>query len=428
MFTFWIGIGIIAFLLMAACPIFLSLAVGATFLALVYVGLPLESVPHLLFNAIDSYIFVAIPLFLLAGNLMTVAGPSRRLVRWVDSLVGHLPGGLAIVTVVSCMFFAALTGSSPATAAAIGAVMVGEMVKLGYERRFCLGLVAAAGTLGILIPPSIPMIMYCTVTDVSIAELFMAGFLPGVLLGGILTAVAIMLCIRGKFGVHAPAAWSERGKRTVTALPTLVVPFIVLGGIYGGIFTPTEAAGIACLCAFVLGTFVYRELTGQKLWRALVSTVNTTCMIFMIICCAILFGKALTFAMVPHLVTELIAEAGLTWWMLLLGINILYLFMGMVLETSTIIYVTVPIFMASLVMLDIDLIHFGIILIVNIELALVTPPIGFNLYILVGATEGATIGDVVRGAIPFIGAMICGLLFITYCPVISLILPSIFFS
>jgi C4-dicarboxylate transporter DctM subunit len=404
----------------------MSIATGASFLALAYMGVPLNTIPQVMFASIDSFPLLAIPFFLLCGTLMTAGGPSRYLVAFFDSLVGHFPGGLGIVTVLSCMFFASISGSSPATAIAVGSVMVPSMVELGYDKKFAMGLACASGTLGILIPPSIPMIMYGSITELSIPRIFLAGFIPGILLGGILITTAVVISIKNKYGGHARHTWAERWMALKKALPALGMPLLILGGIYGGIFTPTEAAAVSCIYAYLVGRFIYRELNRQKFLGALKETAQTTAMIFLIICSAILLGRVLTFAQIPQKFAGIVTAAKLSPYLFLLGVNVIYLIMGCLFETVTIIYVTVPIFYPVLLLLGIDPIHFAIILIVNIELALITPPIGINLYIITGVCK-EPIEKVVKGVVPFTITMIMGLFIITYCPRVSLYLDKIFY-
>lgn len=421
-----VGILIIILLLLAGSPIFMSMAAGASFLALAYMGVPLNTIPQVMFASIDSFSLLSIPFFLLCGILMTAGGPSRHLVTFFDSLVGHFPGGLGIVTVLSCMFFASISGSSPATAIAVGSVMVPSMVELGYDKRFSMGLVCASGTLGILIPPSIPMIMYASITELSIPRVFLAGFLPGVILGGILITTAVVISVRKKYGGHVRKTWAERWKAFKTALPALGMPILILGGIYGGIFTPTEAAAVSCIYAYLISRFIYRELNREKLLKALKETAQASAMIFLIICAAILLGRVLTFAQIPQKFAGLVTGVKLNPYLFLLGVNIIYLIMGCLIETVTIIYVTVPIFYPVLGLLGIDPIHFAIILIVNIELALITPPVGINIYVMSGACK-EPFERVVSGVIPFIITMIIGLFIITYWPGPSLLLDKMFY-
>ncbi len=421
-----IGILIIIFLLLIGSPIFIFMAAGASFLALFYMGVPLNTIPQVMFASIDSFELMSIPFFLLCGILMTAGGPSRRLVDFFDSLIGHFPGGLGIVTVLSCMFFASISGSSPATAIAVGSVMVPSMEKLGYDKEFSMGLACASGTLGILIPPSIPMIMYASITEQSIPRVFLAGFLPGIILGGILIATAVTISVRRGYGGHVRKTWPERWKAFKIAMPALGMPLFILGGIYSGIFTPTEAAAVSCIYAYLISRFVYRELKWGKFVGAMKEAAQATAMIFLIVCGAILLGRVLTFAQIPQKFAGIVTAMNLSPYLFLLGVNIIYLIMGCLIETVTIIYVTVPIFYPVLLLLGIDPIHFAIILIVNIELALITPPVGLNLYVMSGACK-EPFERVVRGVVPFIVTMIIGLLIITYWPGVSLFLDKIFY-
>lgn len=421
-----VGIAVIAVLILMGTPLFISFLAGASIICLGAMGLPLEALPQLMFAAVNSYVLMAVPLFLFAGNLMTYGGPSRDLVEWVDAWVGHLPGGLATVTVVSCMFFAALSGSSPATAVAIGSTMIGPMEERGYDRKFSAGVACAAGTLGILIPPSIAMVIYSVLTETSVAELFMAGFLPGLLLGTLLIGTAAFVSKKKKYGVHPPLGWGKRGTTTMRALPVLGMPVLVLGGIYGGIFTPTEAAAIACLYSILL-CFAYRSLNIGSLRKVLKDSVLTTAMAFVIVAAVVTFGRVFTFTQAPQALTRLITESGLSIVPFLLLINVFYLAIGCVFENVTIQYLTIPLLFPAIVALGIDPVHFGIIMVVNLEMALITPPVGVNLFVMSGASKLA-IGDVAKGVVPFYAPMIIGLFLITYIPQISLFLPQLVFG
>jgi C4-dicarboxylate transporter DctM subunit len=322
------------------------------------------------------------------------------------------------------MFLAAISGSSPATAASVGLVMINSMVKLGYDKNFAMGLVCASGTLGILIPPSIPMILYGSITSTPVGSLFMAGFIPGIVAGFLLIATVVSIAKWKGYGKHEPSDWNTRWNALIKAAPVMVMPIIILGGIYGGIFTPTEAASVACIYAFLVAALVYRSLGFKELIGALSDSMRVSAMIFVIVMAAILFGRLLTFTQLPQEVSSLVTRFGLTAISFLVMANILYILLGSIVETVTIIYVTVPLFFPSLIDLGINPIHFGIILTMNMEIALVTPPIGMNLYIVSGiAKEG--VGSVIRGVVPFVIVLILTLFLVTYVPWLSLFLPKV---
>lgn len=419
-----IGALVILFILLfAGVPIFAALGIGSTIVLLLIMKQPPAFVPTQMFSSIDSYTLLAIPLFLLAGEMMTRGGVSKYLVGGVDKFLCHIPGGMAMTTVLTCMIFAAMSGSSPATAAAIGAIMLKPMAELGYSKSFSAGLVACAGTLGILIPPSINMIIYSSITGTSVGKLFIAGVLPGVLLGFLLMATAVFIAWRRKYGIRPAASWRERFQGLGKAAPSLTIPAVIFGGIYGGVFTPTEAAAVACLFAFILGTVVYRELKWQQIKESFIGAARTTCMIFMIIATAILFGKVLTVTQSPQKLITAVTASGIPLLGLLMLVNLVYFGLGCVMEIVCLMYITVPLFFPAMAALGVDPIHFGIIVVLNAELALVTPPIGFNLYVLSGAS-GEPIDSVVKGALPFYIPMVIGLLVITYWPSLSLFLPA----
>ena len=421
-----VGILLILFLLLIRCPLFVALGSGATVLAVTYMNLPLLMIPQTVWGSVDSFVLMAIPFFLLAGSLMTSGGIAKRLYDFFDDMLGHLPGGMAIVMVLSCMFFAAISGSSPATAIAVGSIMLEPMIQYGYDRKFVMGLICASGTLGILIPPSIPMIMYGSITEQSVPKLFMAGMLPGLFLGFFIMGLAVFISWKRGYGRKQNAAtWAQRGKSFIRAIPVLLLPVTILGGIYGGIFTPTEAGAVSCVLALLISA-IYREMTPQKFLESLKSAIRTTGMIFLIICSAILLGKAFIYAMIPQEVTIFVNSLTQNKYVFLILVNMLYLVLGCIFETVTIIYVVVPILLPAVLAYGIDPIHFGIIVIVNTEIALITPPVGMNLYVVSGMAKRAVV-EVVQGVYPFIILMLAGLMVITYWPKLSLLLVDMFF-
>lgn len=343
----------------------------------------------------------------------------------IDALrawVGHYSGGLSVVTILACAVFAAISGSSPATAAAIGAIMIPGMVAAGYSKRYSMGLVAAAGTLGILIPPSIPLIVYGTVAEESIGKLFMAGFVPGLFLTLVLVIAAIIYAKVKNFGRLPKASWEERIKLSIRALPAAFLPFLILGTIYMGVATPTEASVVACVYSLIMAVFVYRQISWKDTQAILRETVNTSAMIFFIIAGATVFGLYLTNAQVPQDIAAWIMEGDVNKWTFLIACNILFFIMGMFLEPTSIILITLPIFLPILQLLGIDVIHFAIIMTVNMELGMITPPVGLNLFVVSGITR-EKLEEVVKGVMPFIALMVLVLVIIIIWPSLSLWLP-----
>jgi len=383
----------------------------------------MNMIPQRIFTALDSFPMMAIPGFVLAGVLMARGGISKYLIEALRAWIGHLPGGLAVVTIVACAIFAAISGSSPATAAAIGSIMIPAMISAGYKKRYSMGLVAAGGTLGILIPPSVPLIIYGITSEQSIGELFMAGVIPGLALTGILIIAAIFYAKRNGFNGDQPASWEERGRKSLKAIWGAFLPFLILGTIYSGVVTPTESAVIAVFYGLIVSLFIYREMKLKDFREVLVESINITAMIFLIIGAASLFGLYLTNAQVPQQVGAWIAESDLNKWIFMIIVNILFFIMGMFLEAVSIILITLPILLPILAHFDINLLHFAIIMTINMELGMITPPVGLNLFVVSGIAK-EKLGEVVKGVIPFIILMIIFLALVVLIPQLSLWLPE----
>lgn len=379
-----------------------------------------------MFTACDSFPLMAIPLFILAGALMEGGGLSSRLVGLADSMVGHLRGGLAIVTVMTCMFFGAISGSAAATVASIGSIMVPAMIKQGYSKGFSYALIAASGCLGVLIPPSIPMVTYGVATNASIATMFMGGFGPGILCGLMLIVFAVVICRKNGYeGNGKEFSIRQVGLALKDAVWAILVPVIILGGIYGGIFTPTEAAAVAVFYGLIVGFFVYRELTLPKLLSALSGSAVTTSTILVIVGTATVLARMLTLERIPTALATLITNMTDSRVVLLIIINIFLLIVGCVMDSTPAILILAPILYPICQSYGIDIIHFGLMMVVNISIGFITPPVGLNLFVAV------SIGDVkfttlVRSLLPFLLAMVIALLLITYIPSVSLFVPRLF--
>lgn len=409
-------------LLFLRVPVAVSLALS-TILVFFQIDFNMNMIPQRIFTALDSFPMMAIPGFVLAGVLMARGGISKYLIEALRAWIGHLPGGLAVVTIVACAIFAAISGSSPATAAAIGSIMIPAMISAGYKKRYSMGLVAAGGTLGILIPPSVPLIIYGITSEQSIGELFMAGVIPGIALTGILIVAAIFYAKRNGFNGDEPASWEVRWRKSLKAIWGGFLPFLILGTIYSGVVTPTESAVIAVFYGLVVSLFIYREMKLKDFREVLVESINITAMIFLIIGAASLFGLYLTNAQVPQQVGAWIAESDLNKWIFMIIVNILFFIMGMFLEAVSIILITLPILLPILVHFDINLIHFAIIMTINMELGMITPPVGLNLFVVSGIAK-EKLGEVVKGVIPFIILMIVFLALVIVLPQLSLWLPE----
>ncbi len=379
-------------------------------------------VAQALYSTADNFVLLAVPLFLLMSNVLLKGGVGRDLFNAVQTWVGHWPGGLAIATIISCGLFSAISGSSVATAATIGTVAIPEMMGRGYDKRFVLGLLAAGGTLGILIPPSIPMIVYGVITEESIVDLFLAGIGPGLLLVGLFILFSLGYARFG--GGYTPldkADWDTRVRATVRALPTAVLAFVVIGGIYAGVFTPTESAGVGFAVALII-VFALGTMNWEKLKEAIVDSMLTTVTIFLIIAGAKIFGKAITLYRIPQdislAISANISEPGL----FIIMVCAVLLLMGCFLESMSMLLIMVPVLFPSLMALGIDPIWFGILFVIMIECALITPPVGLNLFVI-QAVGKVSINDVLRGVWPFILMMFGTVIAIYFVPDIALYIP-----
>jgi C4-dicarboxylate transporter DctM subunit len=408
-------------------PIAMALGLSSMLTILLFEQDSLASLALKFFQTMDQFTLLAIPFFILAANFLTTGGVARRMINFAVAAVGHLPGGLAIASVLACMLFAAVSGSSPATVVAIGSIVIAGMVRAGYTQSFATGVIVNAGTLGILIPPSIVMIVYAEATESSVGRLFMAGVIPGILLG-LSLMVAIYVAARIKKLPRQPkASFRERAMYFRDAMWGLLLIFIVMGGIYGGVFTPTEAAAVAAVYAFVTAVFIYRDLHIADVPRVLVDSGRVSVMLMFIIGNAFLFGHVLTTSQIPQSISEMVAAANMAPWHFLLIINIILLVAGNFMDPSAIVLITAPILFPTAVKLGIDPIHLGIVYVVNMEIGLVTPPVGLNLFVASGIT-GMQLTDVVRAAVGWLMVLLGFLVVITYIPEISIYLPNLLFG
>ncbi len=376
-----------------------------------------------MFTATDSFPLMAIPFFILSGALMEGGGLSKRLVNFFDSLVGHFTGGLAIVTVVTCMFFGAISGSAPATVAAVGTIMVPTMVEKGYDKRFSIALIAASGCLGTIIPPSIPMVMYGVATGASISTMFSAGIIPGVVCGLMLIVLSVFVCKKKGFvGNGQKFSFKRVFLELKDAIWAIFVPVIILGGIYGGFFTPTEAAVVATVYSLIVGIFVYKELKLKTIFERFASSANTTGTILIIVGVGTILGRVLTLEGVPTLIADGMLGFSTNKWVLLLLVNILLLICGCVLETTSAILILSPILYPVMQAVGVDIVHFGIMMVVNLSIGFITPPVGVNLFVACGIGN-IKFEELVKRIIPFLLALLVGLLLVVVFPNISLLIP-----
>jgi C4-dicarboxylate transporter, DctM subunit len=463
-------------LLLIGAPIAIALGLSSVATILLFSNDSLASLALKLFETMQHYTLLAIPFFILSSAFLTTGGVARRIIRFAMACVGHLRGGLAMAGVLACMLFAAVSGSSPATVVAIGSIVIAGMVKAGYSKEFAAGVICNAGTLGILIPPSIVMVVYGAATNTSVGRLFMAGIIPGIV-AGLMLMLAIYVAARWvKLPNQPRAPFAEIMASLRDAIWGLLLVLIIMGGIYGGIFTPTEAAAVAAVYAFLVAVFVYRDMGPLKerpAWRpawvrlerstvasnvplvapfatfagglaqsvvylpatlvhrevrhVMIEAGRTTIMLMFIIANAMLFAHVLTTERIPHHITEMIVAAGLEPWSFLIVVNILLLIAGNFMEPSAILLIMAPILFPIAMQLGIDPVHLGIIMVVNMEIGLITPPVGLNLFVTSGIT-GMSVLEVVRAALPWLGILLIFLILVTYVPAISTFLPDLLYG
>jgi C4-dicarboxylate transporter DctM subunit len=411
-------------LMLTGMPI--SIALGLTVLTFLFTltNVPIESVALKLFTGIEKFEIMAIPFFILAGNFLTHGGVARRMIAFATSMVGHYHGGLGLAAVLACALFAAVSGSSPATVVAIGSVIMPAMVAQGFPPRFGAGVVTTAGALGILIPPSIAMVIYAVSTNSSIGQLFMAGVIPGIMLATMLGMTTWYRAWKNNYPRLPKATMLERVHAFRNASWGLFLIVIVIGGIYSGMFTPTEAAAMSAVYAFFIAVFVYRDIGLRDVPRILLSSANMSAMLLYIITNAVLFSFLMTHENIPQAMADWIIAQGFGWISFLLVVNVLLLLAGNVMEPSSIILIMAPILFPVAVKLGIDPIHFGILITVNMEVGLCHPPVGLNLYVASGiAKMGIT--ELTIAVWPWLLTMLVFLVIVTYWPGLSLWLPTV---
>lgn len=376
-------------------------------------------IPIISYKSLDDFTLTALPMYVLMSQVLVVSGVGRDLYEMASRWFRHFPGGLAIATLFCCTVFSAISGSSVATAVTVGAVALPEMVRRGYNKRHVLGLLAAGGTLGILIPPSIPMIIYGSVTGESVGKLFIAGIIPGTILT---IAFMIFSAFQTRHIKDKPATWGERMEASRKAIWGLLLPIVIIGGIYKGIFTPTEAAAVGVVFSFVIAIFVYKNINMTTLKQILISTVKTNAMILFIIIGAMLLGYILTILQIPQEIVNFATSQDINPWIIFILINIVLLILGMFLETVSILVITLPILYPIIMALGFDPIWFAIIMVINMELALISPPVGLNLFVLKGLNKENTISEIVKGVIPYAVIMVVFMIILSIFPEIATVL------
>lgn len=413
-----------AVLLLIGMPVAFALGIASVFSVLMTGVVPVNYLAQTMFSSVDSYSLLAVPLFVFSGVIMEYGGLSKRLIDVAKAFVGHITGGLAAVTLLGTAVFAMLSGSGPATVAAIGGIMIPAMIREGYGRGFSAGLLATAGGVGIVIPPSIPLIIYGITTNTSIGDLFLAGFIPGLAIVFMLYFMSRRMSKKHGYGADIPKAdWSERRSAIWRAKWTLLMPVVVLGGIYGGIFTPTEASGIAVAYSLILA-LVYSETKIEQIPIMLKATFLISGMILIIIATASTYARILTLERIPTLIADFLSGLPVPFWVILAVILILLLFVGMFMETIAGIILLAPILVPVVTKMGMDPVHFGIVMILASMIGFATPPVGDNLNVA-SAISGLSIERVSIAALPFVIALIVMLFVVAYVPQISLFLPNL---
>jgi C4-dicarboxylate transporter DctM subunit len=414
--------GLLLALMLTGMPISISLGLTVLTFLFTMTHVPIEAVALKLFTGIEKFEIMAIPFFILAGNFLTHGGVARRMITFATAMIGHWPGGLGLAGVVACALFAAVSGSSPATVVAIGAILLPAMVKQGFPSRFGAGVITTSGALGILIPPSIVMVMYAVATNSSVGQLFMAGVVPGLILASMLGFTTFWRAWRNNYPRCPKAGIVERLVAFKDAIWGLALIIIVIGGIYSGIFTPTEAAAMSAVYAFIIAIFVYKDMPLRQVPKILLNSANMSAMLLYIITNAVLFSFVLANENIPQAIADWIVEKDLGIIAFLLVVNVLLLAAGNFMEPSSIVLIMAPILFPVAMKLGIDPIHFGILITVNMEVGMCHPPVGLNLYVASGITKMG-ITELTVAVMPWLITMIIFLILVTYVPEISLWLP-----
>ncbi|MBK8889620.1 MAG: TRAP transporter large permease subunit [Dechloromonas sp.] len=414
--------GLLAVLMLTGMPISISLGLTVLTFLFTMTQVPLESVALKLFTGIEKFEIMAIPFFILAGNFLTHGGVAKRMINFATSMVGHWYGGLGLAGVLACALFAAVSGSSPATVVAIGSILLPAMIRAGFPNKFGAGVIATSGALGILIPPSIVMVMYSVATNTSVGALFMAGVIPGIALAMTLGGVTWYRAKKFDYPRQPKATWGERWQAFRASVWGLLLIVVVMGGIYTGIFTPTEAAAMSAVYAFICAVFIYRDLGMKDVAKVLLNSANMSAMLLYIITNAVLFSFIMTNENIPQALADWMLGHGLGMIAFLLAVNIILLLAGNFMEPSSIVLIFAPILFPVAIKLGIDPVHFGILMVVNMEVGMCHPPVGLNLYVASGITKMG-ITELTVAVWPWLLSMLCFLVVVTYWPELSLWLP-----
>jgi C4-dicarboxylate transporter DctM subunit len=415
--------GLLVLLMLTGMPISISLGLTVLTFLFTMTSVPIESVALKLFTGIEKFEIMAIPFFILAGNFLTHGGVARRMIRFAVAMVGHWYGGLGLAGVLACALFAAVSGSSPATVVAIGSILLPAMVKSGFPKRFGAGIITTSGALGILIPPSIVMVMYSVATNTSVGALFMAGVVPGLALATLLGLTTWWIARKNDYPRQPKASWGERWVALRQSVWGLLLIVVVIGGIYSGMFTPTEAAAMAAVYSFIVAVFIYKDLPLARVRKVLLDSANMSAMLLYIITNAVLFSFIMANENIPQQLAGWLLDKGLGPIAFLAAVNILLLLAGNVMEPSSIVLIMAPILFPVAQTLGINPVHFGILMTVNMEVGMCHPPVGLNLYVASGVTRMG-ITELTIAVWPWLLTMLIFLVIVTYWPALSLALPQ----
>jgi C4-dicarboxylate transporter DctM subunit len=419
----WVIFALLFGLMLTGMPVSISLGLTVLVYLFTMTTVPIESVALKLFTGIEKFEIMAIPFFILAGNFLTHGGVARRMINFASSMVGHWHGGLGLAGVLACALFAAVSGSSPATVVAIGSIILPAMVKQGFPARFGAGVITTSGALGILIPPSIVMVMYAVATNTSVGQLFIAGIIPGIVLATMLGLTTWWRARKNDYPRQPVVSWRERLRAFRESVWGLLLIVVVIGGIYTGIFTPTEAAAMSAVYAFIVAVFVYKDMPLSKVPKVLLDSANMSAMLLYIITNAVMFSYLLTSEQIPQELAAWMLDKGLGIVTFLLVVNVLLLLAGNVMEPSSIVLIMAPILFPVAIKLGIDPVHFGIMMVVNMEVGMCHPPVGLNLYVASGITKMG-ITELTIAVWPWLLTMLVFLLLVTYWPALSIWLPK----
>ena len=420
---------ILTFLVMLLLGVPIALSVGASSLLVLFLSeMPLEALPQTLFAGVNSFALVAVPFFVMAGDLLAQGGISERIIAFAEAMLCRIRGGLSVVSVVASMFIAAISGSGAATTAAVGSALLPQLKKKGYDLDFSAALIAAAGTIGVVIPPSVPMVLYAVIAGVSVSRLFMAGFIPGLLMGAFLIFYALHVARKRGYPAANPELLNDRWRLFRQALWGLMTPLLILGGIFSGYFTPSEAAAVAVVYSLFVALFIYKALSLKQVYRLVVNSGVTSALILFIIATAKIFGWQLAFYEIPDKVASaMLSVAGGSSAMIYLMFILLILLAGMFMETASALIILTPIFIPAVVGIGGDLIHFGLLMSVGLAIGMATPPVAIDIYVA-SAITGLSLEEISRPILPMVAALILTLILATYVPWIVTALPQLIYG